>query len=147
MCLDVPGEDPSQSRNLQLWKCNGRTGQYWEFDTKNLAIFPPSIGEKMCVDVSGGSDKNGAHVNIYSCSPGSGERWYFGQGPPPAPAPPPIGKCSGGKGTVSYFQLNSDTTKCIDIAGGKATKNAGLQRWGESEVHLVQRRPHRECHQ
>jgi len=129
-CLDVPGDDPSTPKNLQLWKCNGEAGQYWQYDPADMAIFPPSIGEKMCVDVVGASDSNGALVNIYYCSPGSGEKWYFGQGPPPAPAPPPIPQCSGGKGTVSYFQLNSDTTKCLDIAGGKATKKAGLQIWG-----------------
>jgi hypothetical protein len=130
MCLDVPGGDPSKPNNLQLWQCNGGRGQYWEFDAKNQAIFPPSTGEKMCVDVSGGSANNGAAVNIYYCSPGSGEKWYFGQGPPPSPAPPPIPQCSGGKGTVSYFQLNKDPTKCMDIVGGKAISGAKVQIWG-----------------
>jgi len=130
MCLDVPGGDPSKPTDLQLWQCNGRGGQYWQYDTANHAIFPPSTGEKMCMDVSGGSDKTGSLINIYYCSPGSGERWYFGQGPPPSPPPPPIPQCSGGKGTVSYFQLHRDTTKCIDIVGGKASAGAKVQIWG-----------------
>jgi len=129
MCLDVPGGDASKPTELQLWQCNGRAGQYWQFDEKSQSIFPPSTGEKMCVDVEGGSDTNGATVNIYYCSPGSGEKWHFGQGPPPAPTPAPLAECSGGKGTVSYFQLNRDTRKCMDIVGGKAVQGASVQIW------------------
>jgi hypothetical protein len=129
MCLDVPGGDPSKPNNLQLWQCNGGSGQYWQFDTTSQSIFPPSTGEKMCIDVAGGSDTNGADVNIYYCSPGSGEKWYIGQGAPPAPTPAPIPQCSGGKGEVQYFQLNRDTRKCLDIAGGKAVQGASVQVW------------------
>jgi len=128
MCLDVPGGDLSKPTALQLWKCNGHAGQYWQFDANSKSIFPPSVGEKMCVDVQSGSDTNGATVNIYYCSPGSGEKWYFGQGPPPAPSPAPIAQCSGGSG-VSYFQLNRDTRRCMDIVGGKAVQGASVQVW------------------
>jgi hypothetical protein len=91
--------------------------------------FLPQRVKKMCVDVSGGSDTNGALVNLYYCSPGSGEKWYFGQGPPPSPSPPPIPQCSKGKGIIKYFQLNRDTSKCMDIVGGKAVNGASVQIW------------------
>lgn len=130
MCLDVPGGDASKPHDLQLWQCSGGAGQYWAYDAANSAIHPAAERDKMCIDVSGGSDTNGAHVNIYYCSPGSGNKWYFGSGPPPTPAPPSIPKCSGGKGVVQYFQLDQDTSKCIDIVGGKAVNGAGVQIWG-----------------
>lgn len=132
MCLDVPGEDPYKTKDLQLWQCNsGAHGQYWEFDAKTQSIFPPSSGDTMCVDVESASDTNGASVNIYNCKPGTGERWYFGQGPPPVPPTvAPIPECSGGKGVFKYFQLDSDTSKCLDIAGGKAVKGAQVEIWG-----------------
>lgn len=127
MCLDIPGDDVTKPNNLQMWQCNSKAGQYWEYDNKDMAVFPANAGETMCMDLVGASTKTGTLVNSYFCSPGKGEQWYAGNGPPPAPTPAPSPTCVGKPG---YFQLNKDPTKCMDIVGGSPAKGAQMQIWG-----------------
>jgi len=76
------------------------------------------------MDLVGGDTKTGTLVNSYYCTPGKGERWYAGQGPPPAPTPAPAQKCNGKPG---YFQMDRDTTKCLDIVGDKAVSGSRME--------------------
>lgn len=123
MCLDVPGGDPSKPNNLEIWECNSNDGQYWGYDSNNMAIYSAKLGEKMCIDVVGGATKPGTPVNIYYCSPGTGEKWLLGNPPAPPPMPKP---CTA---TVGLFRLAKDNTKCLDIGGGKVVNGAVVQIW------------------
>merc|ERR1712154_108335 len=92
LCLDVPGGDPSKVSSLQMWPCNTKAGQYWKYDSNNLAVYPSKTGETMCMDVNGGATKPGTSVIVYDCKPGTGEKWNTGDGPSPVPVPKCVGK-------------------------------------------------------
>ncbi|UZI27181.1 endo-1,4-beta-xylanase [Streptomyces sp. VB1] len=68
-CLDVPNASTTDGTQLQLWDCNGSTGQQW---TSTAAGELRVYGNK-CLDAAGTG--NGTRIQIYSCWGGDNQKW------------------------------------------------------------------------
>jgi len=70
-CLEVPNSGTSNGTQLQLWDCNGATGQSWTYtSTKQLMVY----GNK-CLDANGRGTTNGTAIIIWDCNGQTNQQW------------------------------------------------------------------------
>jgi len=70
-CLDVPNASTTNGTQLQLFDCQGGSGQRWTYTSgKQLTVF----GNK-CLDASGRGTTNGTAVIIWDCNGQTNQQW------------------------------------------------------------------------
>jgi hypothetical protein len=70
-CLEVPNSSTANGTQVQLWDCNGATGQSWTYTAaKQLTVY----GNK-CLDASGRGTANNTPVIIWDCNGQTNQQW------------------------------------------------------------------------
>jgi poly(3-hydroxybutyrate) depolymerase len=70
-CLDVPNSSTTNGTQLQLFDCQGGSGQRWTYtSSKQLTVF----GNK-CLDANGQGTSNGTTVIIWDCNGQANQQW------------------------------------------------------------------------
>ena len=64
-CLDLSSADTSNSNDLTLWSCNGRTNQKWKLDSNGF--LRSQVNQNKCM-VPTGNASSGAGIVIWDCS-------------------------------------------------------------------------------
>ncbi len=102
-CIDVPGSNPVDGAQLQMWDCNGTAAQSWTWHADNTVR---AFGK--CMDVAWGSTANGAVIQLVTCN-GSGAQKFV----------------LSGAGDL----VNPQANKCVDVKDWNANLGARLQLW------------------
>ncbi len=71
-CLDVTGADSTPGTALDLWDCNGQSGQSFEFTSAGQL---QTLSGTRCVDASHQQTAPGTPVIIWSCNGQSNQQW------------------------------------------------------------------------
>jgi hypothetical protein len=71
-CLDVKGGTDTAGNALQIWDCNGQTGQAFEFTSAGELR---AMNGTRCVDATGGRTTPGTAVIIWTCNGQSNQQW------------------------------------------------------------------------
>jgi poly(3-hydroxybutyrate) depolymerase len=70
-CIDVPGGTSTNGTQVQLWDCNGGTGQRWTYTAnRQLMVY----GNK-CLDANDQGTSNGTAVIIWDCNGQTNQQW------------------------------------------------------------------------
>src|SRR3954447_12349742 len=70
-CVDVPNSTQNNGTQVQLYDCNGATGQSWTYTSgKQLQVY----GSK-CLDANGQGTSNGTSVIIWDCNGQANQQW------------------------------------------------------------------------
>lgn len=72
LCLDLPGDDPSNGNSLWLWECNGAESQRWVFDNYQIRF---GADESKCIDA--GDMSNGLQMFLWDCNGYPQQSWGF----------------------------------------------------------------------
>jgi alpha-galactosidase len=72
MCVDLPGNDPSNGNQLWLWECNGQESQRWVFDSYQIRF---GADESKCVDA--GEMWRGKQLVLWDCNGSPQQTWGF----------------------------------------------------------------------
>jgi len=102
-CVDVPGGNPVDGSQLQLWDCNGTDAQRWTFPGDGTIR---ALGK--CMDVAWGSTANGANIQIATCSGNPAQQFVLN-----------------GAGDL----VNPQADKCVDVRDWSTANGAKLQLW------------------
>jgi lysophospholipase L1-like esterase len=71
-CLDVAGGSATAGAGVDLWDCDGRSGQQWDVTSAGeLRVFSDS----MCLDAYQKGTAPGTKVDIYTCNGGANQQW------------------------------------------------------------------------
>ncbi|MEV0805974.1 ricin-type beta-trefoil lectin domain protein [Micromonospora sp. NPDC050200] len=102
-CIDVPGSDFSDGKQLQMYTCNNSAAQRWTFVNGTL-----QTSNNKCMDVAWGSTANGAAIQIVNCSGNAAQQFVLS-----------------GAGDL----VNPQANKCVDIKDWNGNDGAALQLW------------------
>ncbi|MEU5942292.1 ricin-type beta-trefoil lectin domain protein [Micromonospora sp. NPDC047548] len=102
-CIDVPGSDFSDGKQLQMYTCNNTAAQRWTFVNGTL-----QTSNNKCMDVAWGSTANGAAIQIVNCSGNAAQQFVLS-----------------GAGDL----VNPQANKCVDIKDWNGNDGAALQLW------------------
>ncbi|MFH8973419.1 RICIN domain-containing protein [Streptomyces sp. NPDC017890] len=89
-CLDVSGASKQDAARVQLWDCNGSSGQTWK-STPEGTLVNPNSGK--CLDVADGGTANGSKTQIYACNGTGAQQWRYDRPTSAAFTNPQSGKC------------------------------------------------------
>ncbi|MGI5211446.1 family 16 glycosylhydrolase [Plantactinospora sp. CA-290183] len=101
-CVDIPGANPADGTQLQIWDCNGTAAQNWTFTGGTVR----ALGK--CMDVAGGSTANGANIQIVGCNGNPAQQFVLS-----------------GAGDL----VNPQANKCVDVRDMSSANGAKLQLW------------------
>ena len=102
-CIDVPGGNPADGTQLQMYDCNGTAAQSWTFAADGTVR---AFGK--CMDVAWGSRDNGAIIQIVGCSGNPAQQFILS-----------------GAGDL----VNPQANKCVDVDGWNTSNGAKLIQW------------------
>ncbi|MBB5866777.1 hypothetical protein F4553_000156 [Allocatelliglobosispora scoriae] len=70
-CIEVPNSSTANGLQVQLWDCNGASGQSWTYTSaKQLMVY----GNK-CLDATGQGTANGTTAVIWDCNGQANQQW------------------------------------------------------------------------
>lgn len=122
--FDVTGGGKKSGTNVQQYAVNGTAAQRWipVKQANGSFVFYSGLGRNLVLDVSGGSVSNGSNVQIWEANGSAAQRFIAIDAHPHVEA---------GSQTVAdgMYQINSvsDSSKCLDVAGGSASNGARIQ--------------------
>jgi beta-glucanase (GH16 family) len=102
-CIDVPGGNPVDGSQLQIWDCNGTPAQQWTFASDGSLR---AMGK--CMDVAGASTADGAAVQLYTCNGTGAQKFTL---------------------TASGDLVNQQANKCVDVQNVATANGSKLQTW------------------
>jgi hypothetical protein len=103
-CVDVPGGTTTNGTQVQLWDCQGQTGQSWTHTSgRQFQVY----GNK-CLDASGQGRTNGTQVIIWDCNGQANQQWNVNA-----------------NGTITGVQSGL----CLDATGAATTNGTRLVLW------------------
>ncbi|MFS8202477.1 ricin-type beta-trefoil lectin domain protein [Streptomyces sp. CWNU-52B] len=102
-CLDVPGGDFSDGKQLFVWDCNNGEAQKWRFASDGTI----RIKDK-CLDVADANFNDGTRIQIAWCSGNIAQKFAL---------------------NGSHDLVNTVVGKCVDIKDNNADSGAWLQLW------------------
>jgi streptogrisin C len=102
-CIDVPGGNPADGTQLQMYDCNGSAAQSWTFAADGTVR---AFGK--CMDVAWGSRDNGAIIQIVGCSGNPAQQFVLS-----------------GAGDL----VNPQANKCVDVSDWNTGNGAKLIQW------------------
>jgi len=103
-CVDVPGGTSTNGTQVQLWDCQGGTGQRWTYTAnRQLMVY----GNK-CLDANGRGTSNGTAVIIWDCNGQTNQQWNLNT-----------------NGSITGVQSGL----CLDANGAATANGTKLQLW------------------
>ncbi|MFG3555314.1 ricin-type beta-trefoil lectin domain protein [Micromonospora sp. NPDC047557] len=102
-CIDVPGGDFSDGKQLQMYGCNQSPAQRWNFVNGTL-----QTSNNKCMDVAWGSTANGAAIQIANCSGNPAQQFVL---------------------SAAGDLVNPQANKCVDIKAWNGDDGAALNLW------------------
>lgn len=155
MCIDVPGGHAQKAGEIELWECNGHSGQLWIFDADAWQIQYAADPTK-CLD-AGVSPAQGSIVMIWDCNGLQQQAWGYDEkqgsvylkysssdaslcldafSDQKAGNKLQVWTCNGypqQQFNVMYgttIRVNQDYHQCLDLEGGTAKAGTSVQIWG-----------------
>ncbi len=104
-CVDVDGSQTPNSTPVQIFECNGTSGQEWQYTGD--ALYNANSGR--CLDVRGGNMTNSTPVQIFDCNGSGAQLWRS------APA------------RQELFIQTPTAARCLDVRGGNSTNRTPIQ--------------------
>ncbi|MCA2215474.1 ThuA domain-containing protein [Jidongwangia harbinensis] len=101
-CADVSGANSADGTKIQLWTCNGGTGQRWTVSGNTLRALDK------CMTVANGGTANGSAVQLSACTGSGAQAWTPGTG-----------------GSL----VNQQSGRCLDANGGSSADGTALIVW------------------
>ena len=103
-CLNVPGTSQSGGTQVQLWDCDGGTGQQWTYTSAGeLRVLGGD-----CLDASNQGTSPGAKAIIWPCNGQQNEKWQFNA-----------------NGTITGVQSGL----CLDATGAGTANGTPIELW------------------
>ena len=103
LCLDVTGDNNSNTTAVEIYTCNGTDGQQWTEEPDGTVR-----ADGKCLDVIGGGTANGTKVDLYDCNGTGAQVWH-----PQA------------NGSL----VNPQSNACLDDTGFSTTPGTQVQIW------------------
>jgi beta-glucosidase len=103
LCLDLSGDNNTNSTKVEVYTCNGTNGQQWTEEPGGTIH-----ADGKCLDVIGGATGNGSLVDLYTCNGTGAQVWQ----------PQSDGAL-----------LNPQSGKCLDDTGFSTTPGTQVQIW------------------
>ncbi|MEV5752753.1 ricin-type beta-trefoil lectin domain protein [Actinoallomurus sp. NPDC052308] len=103
-CLDVPNATQTNGTQLQIFDCNGGTGQIWASSGGRLTIYN---GVK-CLDAYDNQTTAGTKVEIWDCNGGANQQWRINS-----------------NGTITGVQSGL----CLDVTGAGTANGTPVELW------------------
>ncbi|MET7596863.1 ricin-type beta-trefoil lectin domain protein [Streptomyces sp. NPDC005481] len=103
-CVDVPGSDFSDGKQLVVWDCNGSDAQKWRFASDGTVRTKGGL----CLDVAGANYNDGTPIQIAWCSDNNAQKFVL---------------------NASHDLVNTVVGKCVDIRDNNRGNGAQLQLW------------------
>ena len=70
-CVDVDHNTPVNGNAVQLWDCNGVSGQQWAMNSDGTIR-----SYDKCLDIVGNGTSNGTKVQLWDCNGAGGQQWW-----------------------------------------------------------------------
>ena len=103
-CVDVPGNSQTGGTQVQLYDCNGASGQQWTYTSAGeLRVFG-----SYCLDANGQGTSNGTKAIIWSCNGQQNQKWTLGS-----------------NGTITGVQSGL----CLDATGAGTANGTLIELW------------------
>lgn len=74
-CMDNPGNGTSRGRQVQIYSCNDRTSQAFEWRADGSLRVQPNSTTELCVDLTSGGTANGTVVQLWTCNGSAAQKW------------------------------------------------------------------------
>ncbi|NUK53081.1 ricin-type beta-trefoil lectin domain protein [Streptomyces lunaelactis] len=102
-CIDVPGGDFSDGKQLIVWDCNNGPAQKWQFASDGTVRI-----KGKCLDVANANYNDGTPIQIAWCSGNAAQKFVL---------------------NASHDLVNTVVGKCVDIKDNNRGSGARLQLW------------------
>ncbi|MEO3748444.1 family 16 glycosylhydrolase [Plantactinospora sp. B5E13] len=102
-CIDIPGANPADGTQLQIWDCNGTAAQQWTFAADGTVR---AMGK--CMDVANASTANGANIQIVGCNGNAAQQFVL---------------------SAAGDLVNPRANKCVDVRDHNSANGGKLQLW------------------
>ncbi|MER5465130.1 ricin-type beta-trefoil lectin domain protein [Streptomyces sp. NPDC002668] len=102
-CIDVPGGDFSDGKQLFVWDCNNGPTQKWQFASDGTVRI-----KGKCLDVANANYNDGTPIQIAWCSGNAAQKFVL---------------------NASHDLVNTVVGKCVDIKDNNRGSGARLQLW------------------
>jgi len=67
-CMSVDDNAFRNGQKMQLWKCSGSSGQYFDYPpTQDYELIRVSASPKYCVVIDGNKNHDGASIQLWEC--------------------------------------------------------------------------------
>src|SRR5271166_4665026 len=103
-CIDDAGAATNDGTAIQIWTCNGTTGQNWTWNSSDGTLH--ILGK--CMDVTGGGTANGTQIQLWDCNGTGAQQWRWRN---------------------QNRLVNPQSGRCLDVTGGSTADGTQLQIW------------------
>lgn len=103
-CIDVPGSDFSDGKQLHMWDCNGAPAQKFQFASDGTIRI-----QGKCLDVANANFNDRTAIQIAWCNGADAQKFAL---------------------NASHDLVNTVVGKCVDINGSNRDNRAPLELWG-----------------
>jgi len=100
-CMEIAGGNTADFTRVQIWDCNGTSGQQWASAAVGVPGPVKNVSGK-CLDAAYGSSADGTLVQLYTCTGGAAQQWTL----------------------TSAGELKGPGGKCIDLPYSDTTNGA-----------------------
>lgn len=76
-CLSVDANRFRNGQNIQLWECEGSSGQYFRTDASNPSLLMLDADPRYCVVIDGNEHYNGANIQLWECLDLTAQKWRY----------------------------------------------------------------------
>lgn len=130
--LDVEAGKVTAGTNVRQWSDNNSNAQRWTIETDggtftynnksyNTYTIKPTANTSLALDVISGSSANGANIRLWNANGSDAQKWIF--------IPVSAFKQEG----TYEIVLASDTTMCLDVAGGSTANSSNIQVYSRND--------------
>jgi len=115
-CMSVDDNSFKNGQKMQLWKCAGSTGQYFDYSPFHHsfpALLKVAASPEFCVVIDGNKNQNGASIQLWKCDDNvQAQKWW-------------LDSCD----TGCRFVNAAFTDKCLVVDSNKGANGQRLQLW------------------
>jgi len=116
-CLSVDANKFVNGQNIQLWQCEGSSGQYFRVDPNRPGMIVLDADPRYCVVIDGNKDENGANIQLWECGGLTVQEWRY----------------------ENQLFRNMGNGKCIVVKGNQAYNGNNVRLWscsGYEEIYM-----------
>merc|ERR1711963_31524 len=107
-CMSVDDNKFSNGQSMQLWKCSGSSGQYFDY-SGCYGLLKVAASPEYCVVIDGNKNANGARIQLWTCDATSVEQQWISDG--------------------SLMRNAAFSDKCLVVDSNKGADGQRLQLW------------------